>query len=200
MVLWSASVNEGPFAVPGQYQVRVTANGTTQTQSFHITEDPRVTVSQADLQASFDLAKQVLDKVGHANQAVIDVRKLRDQINDRLKKTDAAQIHSAGDALRTKLTEVEEAVYQVRNRSGQDPLNFPIKLNNKIGHLLEVIEGGQDAKPTDQTYAAFKELSSELDTQLAKLKSTLTTDLAAFNAQLTAANLQPVTLEASASK
>jgi photosystem II stability/assembly factor-like uncharacterized protein len=200
MVLWSASVNEGPFAVPGAYQVRVTANGVTQTQTFHITEDPRVTVSQADLQASFDLSQQVLDKVGHANQAVIDVRKLRDQLNDRLKKTDAAQIHSAGDALRAKLTEVEEAVYQVRNRSGQDPLNFPIKLNNKIGHLLEVIEGGQDAKPTDQTYAAFKELSSELDTQLAKLKSTLTTDLAAFNAQLAAANLQPVTLEASASK
>jgi len=178
----------------------VTANGVMQTQTFHITEDPRVTVSQADLQASFDLAKQVLDKVGQANQAVIDVRKLRDQINDRLKKTDAAQIHSAGDALNAKLTEVEEAVYQVRNRSGQDPLNFPIKLNNKIGHLLEVIEGGQDAKPTDQTYAAFKELSAELDTQLAKLKSTLTTNLAAFNTQLAAANLQSVTLEAVASK
>jgi photosystem II stability/assembly factor-like uncharacterized protein len=200
MVLWSASVNEGPFAVPGAYQVRVTANGVTQTQTFHITEDPRVTVSQLDLQASFDLSKQVLDKAGQANQAVIDVRKLRDQINDRLKKTDAAQIHSAGDALRTKLTEVEEAVYQVRNRSGQDPLNFPIKLNNKIGHLLEVIEGGQDAKPTDQTYAAFKELSAELDAQLAKLKAVLTTDLPVFNTKLTAANLQPVTLEASASK
>ncbi len=200
MVLWSASVNEGPFAVAGAYQIRVAANGTTQTQTFHISEDPRVTVSQADLQASFDLSKQVLEKVGQANQAVIDVRKLRDQINDRLKKTDAAQIHSAGDALNAKLTEVEEAVYQVRNRSGQDPLNFPIKLNNKIGHLLEVIEGGQDAKPTDQTYAAFKELSGELDIQLAKLKSTLTTNLAAFNAQLTAANLQPVTLEASARK
>jgi photosystem II stability/assembly factor-like uncharacterized protein len=200
MVLWSASVNEGPLAIPGEYKVRVTANGATQTQSFHITEDPRVTVSQTDLQSSFDLFKQVLDRVGQANQAVIDVRKLRDQINDRLKKTDAAQIHSAGDALQTKLTDVEEAVYQVRNRSGQDPLNFPIKLNNKIGHLLEVIEGGQDAKPTDQTYAAFKELSAELEVQLAKLKSTLTKDLPAFNAQLTAANLQPVTLEAAATK
>lgn len=200
MVLWSANVNEGPLAVPGAYQVRVTANDTTQTQPFHITEDPRGSVSQSDLQASFDLSKQVLDRVGQANQAVIDVRKLREQINDRLKKTDAAQIHSSGDALRVKLTKVEETVYQVRNRSGQDPLNFPIKLNNKIGHLLEVIEGGQDTKPTDQTYAAFKELSAELEVQLTKLKSALTTDLAAFNSQLSAANLQPVTLETSASK
>jgi photosystem II stability/assembly factor-like uncharacterized protein len=200
MVLWSANVNEGPLAVPGAYQVRVTANGTTQTQPFRITEDPRVTVSQTDLQASFDLSKQVLDRVSQANQAVIDVRKLRDQINDRLKKTDATQIHSSGDALRAKLTEVEESVYQVRNRSGQDPLNFPIKLNNKIGHLLEVIEGGQDAKPTDQSYAAFKELSAELEVQLAKLKSALATDLPAFNSQLSAANLQTVTLETPASK
>jgi photosystem II stability/assembly factor-like uncharacterized protein len=196
MVLWSANVNEGPLAAPGEYKVRVTANGATQTQSFRITEDPRVTVSQADLQASFDLSKQVLDRVGQANQAVIDVRKLRDQINDRLKKSDAAEVHSAGDALKAKLTEVEEAVYQVRNRSGQDPLNFPIKLNNKIGHLLEVIEGAQDAKPTDQTYAAFKELSAELEVQLMKLKSALSADLPVFNKQLTAVNLQPVSLEA----
>jgi photosystem II stability/assembly factor-like uncharacterized protein len=200
MVLWSASVNEGPLAVPGEYKVRVTANGLTQTQPFRITEDPRVTLSRADLQANFDLSKKVLDRVGEANQAVIDIRKIREQINDRLKKNDSSQIHSAGEALRAKLTEVEEAVYQVRNRSGQDPLNFPIKLNNKIGHLLEVIEGGQDAKPTDQTYAAFKELSAELDVQLAKLKSALDTDLPAFNKQLTAANLQPVTLDAVATK
>ncbi len=198
MVLWSANVNEGPLAVPGAYQVRVTANGETQTEPFRITEDPRVIVSQADLQASFDLAKQVLDKVSAANQAVIDVRKLRDQITDRLKKSDAAAIHSAGDALTAKLTGVEEAIYQVRNRSSQDPLNFPIKLNNKIGHLLEVIEGGQDARPTDQTRAAFKELSAELDAQLANLKAALTADLPAFNAQLVAMNLQPVTLESAA--
>jgi photosystem II stability/assembly factor-like uncharacterized protein len=196
MVLWSASVNEGPLAVPGAYQVRVTANGETQTQPFHITEDPRVTVTQADLQASFDLAKQVLDKVSQANQAVIDVRKLRAQISDRLKKSDAAAIHTAGDALSAKLTVVEEAIYQVRNRSSQDPLNFPIKLNNKIGHLLEVIEGGQDARPTDQSRAAFKELSAELDTQLANLKAALTTDLPAFNAQLASMNQPPVSLSA----
>lgn len=195
MILWSASVNEGPLAVPGPYQVRVTANGVTQTQSFRITEDPRVTVSQADLQAQFDLSMQVLGRVSQANQAVIDARKLRDQIKDRLGKTSDSSVHSAGDALAAKLTAVEEAIYQVRNRSNQDPLNFPIKLNNRIGHLLEVIEGGQDAKPTDQTYAAFKELSGELETQLEKLKAAQGADLAAFNAQLGANNLPPVSLE-----
>jgi len=136
--------------------------------------------------------------VSQANQAVIDVRKLRDQIKDRLGKTSDAQIHSAGDALSAKLTGVEEAIYQVRNRSGQDPLNFPIKLNNKIGHLLGVVDGGEDAKPTDQDYAAFKELSAELEVQLGKLKNALAAELTAFNTQLKTANLQTVSLESAA--
>jgi len=194
MVLWGAQVDEGPFAVPGAYQVRVTANGVTQTQPFHLTEDPRSTASQANLQAQFDLSQQVIGKVSQANQAVIDVRKLRDQIKDRLGKTSDAPIHSAAEALQLKLTDVEEAIYQVRNRSGQDPLNFPIKLNNKIGHLLEVVEGGEDARPTDQSYAAFKQLSAELDVQLEKLKTVLAVDLPAFNGKLNAVNVQPVSL------
>ena len=195
MILWSAGV-DGPLALPGSYSVRVTVNGgESKTQPFRITEDPRSTASPADLQAQFDLAMQVRDKLSAANQAVIDVRKIRDQVNDRLGKTQAADLHSAGDALNKKLTGVEEAIYQVKNRSGQDPLNFPIKLNNRIGYLLGVIEGWQDARPTDQTYTIFKQLSAELDAQLAILKAAESGDLAAFNRQLVAANLQSVALE-----
>ena len=150
--------------------MRVTSGSETQTQPFRITEDPRANVSQADLQAQFDLALKVRDAESRANQAVIDARALRDQVKERLGKTQVADIHSSGDVLNGKLTEVEEAIYQVKNRSGQDPLNFPIKINDRVGHLLGVIEGDQDAKPTDQTYKAFTELSGDLDVQLAKLK------------------------------
>ena len=75
---------------------------------------------------------------------------------------------------------MEEDVYQVRNRSGQDPLNFPIKLNNQIGRLMRVIETG-DAKPTDQDYAVFKELSSRLDAIKQHMDEVLNSDLATFN-------------------
>ncbi len=171
LILWGASVEEGPIALPGSYQLRVTAGSDTQTQPFQITEDPRANVSRADLQAQFDLALKVRDAESRANQAVIDARVLRDQVKDRLSKTQAADIHSSGDALNGKFTEVEEAIYQVKNRSGQDPLNFPIKINDRIGHLLGVIEGDQDAKPTDQTYKAYTELSGDLDVQLRKTKT-----------------------------
>src|SRR5207302_10204050 len=126
--------------------------------------DPRVTATQAELQEQFDLAMKVRDRVTDADEAVISVRKVRDQINDRLEKTRYMERDSARKPLTTalenlngKLAAVEEAVYQVKNKSGQDPLNFPIKLNNKIAHLSGVIEGA-DTRPTDQTYAAFKEL------------------------------------------
>ncbi|MGH9592405.1 MAG: glycosyl hydrolase, partial [Bryobacteraceae bacterium] len=199
MILWGASAEQGPLAVPGNYQVRVTAAGVTQTQAFRIIEDPRSTATQADLQAEFDLAMQIRDKVSMANQAVIDVRKVRPQITDRLGKTQAADLHSAGDVLTKKLTDVEEAIYQVRNRSGQDPLNFPIKLNNKIAHIQEVVEDG-DYKPTDQSYAAVKELAGELDVQLAKLKAIMGADLEAFNKLLAANNLDAVKLGAGGEK
>jgi ribosome-associated translation inhibitor RaiA len=197
--MWGARPEQGPLALPGSYKVRVAVNGDTanaQTQSFNVTLDPRVHATPADLKKQFDLAMRVRDRVSEANQAVISVRAVRDQINDRLKTVSLSEARSSGNALNAKLTEVEEAIYQVRNRSNQDPLNFPIKLNNKIAHLMSVIEDA-DAAPTDQTYAAFDQLSKELDVQLAKLKTTLTTDLPAFNRILASANAQPVSAPAS---
>src|SRR5262249_58982676 len=166
-IMWGAQPAQGPLAVPGNYQVRVSAGGQTATQPFRILMDPRVKVSQAELQEQFELAMKVRDRVADANEAVIAVRRVRDQINDRLEKAKYAErdtskkpMTTALENLKGKLTAVEEAVYQVKNRSGQDPLNFPIKLNNKIAHLQGVVEGA-DAKPTGQTYPAFKTMSVE---------------------------------------
>jgi photosystem II stability/assembly factor-like uncharacterized protein len=192
LIMWGARAEQGPWAVPGQYQVRVTADGQTQTQPLEVKLDPRLNVSIADLQKQFDLAMKVRDKTSEADQAVIDIRKLRDAINDRLKTVTTAQARQSGASLNAKLTSVEEAVYQTRNRSGQDPLNFPIKLNNKISHLMGVIESA-DAPPTDQTYVAFQQLSQELDVQLAKLHQIVQEDLAAFNRTL-GKGAQPVTV------
>ena len=106
---------------------------------------------------------------------------------------------TALENLKGKLTGVEEAVYQVKNRSGQDPLNFPIKLNNKIAHLSGVIESA-DAKPTDQIYAAFKELSGELQVELDKLDETLRKDLPAANKLLAGKKIAPVPVDDGAPK
>jgi hypothetical protein len=127
-----------------------------------------------------------------ANTTVLRIRDLKDQIADRMQKANDAKIKAAGEALTEKLTSVEGEIYQYRNRSGQDPLNFPIKLNNKLAALQGIVEAG-DYRPTDQSYAVFKDLSAQLDAQFAKLDALVKVDLAAFNAMLARKKLPPVT-------
>jgi photosystem II stability/assembly factor-like uncharacterized protein len=191
MILWAASTR-GPVAPPGRYQVKLTANGVTKTQDVEIRRNAAVTtVTDADLLEQFKLAKQISDKVTAANDAVIRIRQMKDQIADRVAKAADDKMKQAGTVLAERLTEVEGEMYQHRNRSSQDPLNYPIRLNNKLAALQGTVESG-DYKPTDQSYAVFKELSGRLDKEFARLESILNTDVAAFNTLLAGAKLPPI--------
>ena len=197
MILWSANAGQGPVAVPGNYQVRLTVGNHVETKPLAVKIDPRlIGVTEKDLQDQFDLAMKIRDKTSEANQAVILIREIKKQSKDRVEKAKDPQIAAAAaDALTRKLGEVEEEIYQVRNQSNQDPLNFPIKLNNRIAALRRSVETG-DARPTNATYVVFRELSAELDIQLARLKGLVSGDLAALNKLLAAKNLQPIRAEA----
>jgi photosystem II stability/assembly factor-like uncharacterized protein len=198
LIMWAASTR-GPLAPPGTYRVRLTVADATQTQSFTIAKHPNLAaVTDGDLAEQFRLALQIRDKVSLANDAVIRIRSVRDQVADRLKQWAATQkdkkvsrVAVLGDAIAAKLTVIEGEIYQYRNRSSQDPLNYPIKLNNKLAALQGVVEGG-DGRPTEQSYTVFKELSGRLDAELAKLDAVLKTDLPAFNKEIAAKKLKPV--------
>ena len=192
MVLWSARAEAGPVAPPGDYGVRLNVAGITQTAKFHVFRDPRLaTVTDEDLQQQFQLASQVRDRLSEADQMVIDIRSLKKEIKERVEKAKDPALNALAERLETRLSAVEEEVYQVRNRSDQDPLNFPIKLNNMLGALARSIETG-DARPTDQSYAVFKELSERLNEQKAKLDEALHTSLAPVNEQLTRQGLPQI--------
>ncbi|HEX6939851.1 MAG TPA: hypothetical protein VF158_10605 [Longimicrobiales bacterium] len=191
MILWAARTS-GPRAVPGSYSVRLTVDGEVRTQPFRIVKDPRLTdVSQADLEAQFELAMRIRDKTSQANEAVLLIRGVKEQIDERIEAAKDDEVAKAGEAFKAGLSAVEEEIYQVRNRSNQDPLNFPIKLNNKIAALLGVVESG-DGRPTRQSYTVFEELSQRLDAQLQALEAVFADHLAAFNALLRERNLPPV--------
>ncbi|MCU0250894.1 MAG: hypothetical protein MUE61_11830 [Vicinamibacterales bacterium] len=198
MILWAGSTR-GPLAPPGAYQVRLTASGDTQTQAFTISRNAGIEgVADADLAEQFMLALQIRDKVTEANEAVIRIRAVKDQVADRMKQWAATQKDKKlpqaavlGNALTEKLTAIEGEIYQYRNRSSQDPLNYPIKLNNKLAALQGVVEGG-DGKPTAQSYTVFKELSSRLDAELAKLDAALKADLPPFNREIAKKKIEAV--------
>ncbi len=197
MILWSAR-NQGPEALPGQYRVRLTVDGKTLTQPAEIRLDPRLgTVAQADLEKRFALATAIRDEVSKANEAVLLIRGIRTQIADRLAKTSDPAVEAAGKALDSKLAAIEGRLYQVRNQSEQDPLNYPIMLNDKLAGLGSYVEASE-AAPTAQAYSTHEVLVQELDAQLQSLDSTLATGLPAFNAQLRSARLAPVERKAQA--
>jgi hypothetical protein len=172
--------------------VRLTVDGQTQVVPAEIRLDPRVKgVTPADLQKRFDLSTRINQKVSQANDAVLLVRGVRSQIDAVLKQTSDASIRSAAQQLEQKLAAIEGRIYQVQNRSSQDPLNYPIMLNNKLAALAGVVESGE-AAPTEQSYATFAGLSQRLDRELAALDQTLGTELTPLNAKLAAAHLPAI--------
>jgi photosystem II stability/assembly factor-like uncharacterized protein len=191
MILWGGNV-QGPYAPPGTYQVRMTVNGVAQTQPFQVEKHPmHADVSNADLQEQFDLVIRIRDKTSEANQAVIDIRRIKADVEDRLSKSADGRLKAAGTSLVAALSEVEGEIYQVKNQSGQDPLNFPIKVNNRLASLMSMINSG-DGKPIGNAEPIFVALSGELKVLTDNLDRILAKELAAFNTEATRLKLEAV--------
>jgi photosystem II stability/assembly factor-like uncharacterized protein len=192
MIIWSGNPANGPVAVPGTYQVRVSANDATQIVPLTIEKHPLYdNVSIADLQKQLDFALQIRDRTSDANETVVRIRDLRTQIADRVEKSKNSRLKEIGDVVTKKLTAIEEEIYQVRNRSGQDPLNFPIKINNRLAALRRSVETG-DNPPTDASYEIYKMLSADLQKQLDAYDAVAKGDLINFNKAAASLRLEAV--------
>lgn len=185
LIMWAART-QGPPALPGQYTVRMNVTGQPpQSQTFTLVKDPRVTASQADLVEQFNLLVRIRDRLSEANNAVRTVRNLRSQLAARRAGLTADQqksLDAVADPILARLSAEEAEIYQVKNQASQDPLNYPIRLNNKLAALADVVSSA-DAKPTKQSYDVFNILSAQLDKQLAEVKAGLA-QLSSVNAQL----------------
>ncbi len=179
MVLWAGGVR-GPVVVPGTYKVLLTIDGKSQVQTFQVKKDPRLTTTPEDYARQLEVALQIHGKLSQANEGVVEIRDVRKQLDEYAGRVKDAKVSDAAKTLAGKLTAVEEALYQTKNRASEDPLNFPIKLNNKLATLLSGLESSDDA-PTLQDTQVYEELASQVNLQLETLKKLMSTDLAAFN-------------------
>ena len=184
MIIWGARPQNGPKAPVGKYQVKFTAGSYTQTYPFQLKMNPNLNgVTETDLKETFDLAVKIRDRESQANEAVIKIRKIRKQLEEGLKSNSDPEVTKVAKDVIAKITVVEEDLYQTKNRSGQDPLNFPIKLGNRISAVRRSLETG-DGKPTAGVYKVFDELSKELDGHLTKLNTILNGELPSLNQKL----------------
>jgi photosystem II stability/assembly factor-like uncharacterized protein len=197
IIMWAASTN-GPRALPGNYKVKLTVNGKSSEVDFEILKDPRSSATDADLKAQFDFQQDVIAKLGETNAAIKKIRQVREQLNrvtDPLKdkKDELKDVLDMAKTVQDKMKTIEETLYQTKNRSGQDPLNFPIRLNNKLGHLNSLVGSG-DFKPTDQAIAFKAEITAEITKHLEALKTIFKEDIPAFNNLVKQKNIDLVTL------
>jgi photosystem II stability/assembly factor-like uncharacterized protein len=196
MILWWSKTS-GPMAIPGEYLVELSVNDETIQQSFKLLKDPRSSASTEDLKAQFDFLIDVRDKLSETHQAIVNIRKARSKINEVVKlmdeETDKELIEQSKNVV-SQMTEIEKALYQTKNESRQDPLNFPVRLNNKLGHLAALTSYG-DNPPTEQSIQFKKEITTEIDTELAKLYQIFNSDIPQINQSIIDNKIQLIELD-----
>ncbi len=175
IIIWSGRPQRGPKAPPGDYKVRLTSGDHSVTHSFKVEMNPNLEgISVEDLEEQFKLAIQIRDKESEANEAVIQIREMKAKISENLEGI-SPDVAAQAEAFVSKITVIENDLYQTKNQSGQDPLNFPIKLNNRLSSLRRSVENG-DARPTDAAYVVFEELKGELNGHIERLNQLVDTD------------------------
>jgi len=183
MINWNGT-GSSPRAVPGVYEARFKSGDHEQRVEFRVLADPRSSTSQGDLEKQLAFMLEVRGKLSATHREIGRVRDVRDQIASITKKIksreEAADVADAGKALTKKISAIEEVLYQTRSRSRQDPLNFPIRLNDKLAGVLNVAGRG-DFPPTRQAVQVAGEIMGSIDVQLAALREIWKTDLPAFN-------------------
>ncbi|GAB3829654.1 WD40/YVTN/BNR-like repeat-containing protein [Pontibacter rugosus] len=197
LILWGGGT-QGPEAIPGTYTAKLTVNKESQEQPFVILQDPRTKSSPEDLQAQFAFLMDVRDKLTETHDAIKDIRTMRGQLKTltgSLKGNDSYKdIVEQANSMEKKMTKIEETLYQTKNRSGQDPLNYPIRLNNKLANLVGQVSTG-DFRPTDQAYAFKNEITAQIDEQLNLLKQVKEQDVPALNKLIQQKNVDFISVE-----
>jgi len=183
MILWAASL-QGPIAVPGAYKVSLNVNGDTKTQPFNILADPRSESTTAEIQKQFDFIQDVNGTVDKAHKSIKKIRSVNKQLGAFQKQyigdDNVKELLEKAKKLQEELSDIEKALYQTKNRSGQDPLNFPIRLTDKLGGLNSLTRRG-DFPPTDQAIVVKNELTQKINTQLNSFNTLLSEQVKAFN-------------------
>lgn len=197
MVLWGGGTG-GPTAVPGMFKAVLKIGETEHPIDFEIKKDPRASATVEDLQAQHDFIVATRDKLTETHKAIKKIRDVRDQISGLQKRLktrgdDYKELVKQADDITKRLTKIEEALYQTKNQSGQDPLNFPIRLNNRLSGVISAASTGDNA-PTKQAIAVRDEIVGLIDAQLKQLTMVIDKDVNDFNKAVSSSKVPAIFL------
>jgi len=197
MILWWASLS-GAKVIPGDYQVSLKVNDEIQNQTFKVLADPRSEVSVAQMKEQYDFVSDVNGTIDRAHQSIKKIRKINDQLEAFIKQYDDEEkvndLVAKAKELKESFSEIEKELYQTKNKSNQDPLNFPIRLTNKLGHLNSLVTL-DDFPPTAQDIVVKNELSALIELELDKFDNLISKEIKGFNDSFNALSLDYLILE-----
>jgi hypothetical protein len=185
MVLWGADFS-GAKAVPGDYIVKLKVNEKELTQDFTIHKDPTSEGSIEDIKAQFEFVNEINGVVADAHNAIENIRKIKNDLNkfqsDYADNESAKNLINESKLIFESIDIIENELYQTKNQSNQDPLNYGVKLTNNLGNLNSAFRGG-DFGPTDQDIMVKNELIKKVNIQLEKYNSIISEDIPEFNSK-----------------
>ncbi len=194
MVLWNRDLS-GPTAVPGVYRAVLRRGENESTVEFTVLADPRSSATAADYAAQFEFVSALRDRLSAAHRAIAELRTVRRQIvavQEKAKAQDEWQpLQPEAEALLAKIEAVEKALYQTQNESPQDPLNFPIRLTDKLADVMR-LSAFSDAPPTAAMRQVAAELEAAVAAELGALDTVWNDDLPRFNERAAALGLPAV--------
>ncbi len=174
----------GPRVVPGTYTAHIhIGDAEPIAREFQILGDPRVDTTADEYSKQFDMLMDIHHAIDEVHRTINDIRRIRSQIDATLAR---ARGHEGLDAIKQPaqqikqaLTDIEETLIQTRSKSAQDPLNFPVKLNDKISALAGNVDG--DYGPTKQTRDVFEHLMAQVQSQIDSFNRIVSDDVPSFN-------------------
>ena len=197
MILWWANLS-GAKVVPGEYRVALVANGEELNRDFRVLADPRSEAGLDEMKEQFDFVSGVNETIDRAHQSIKKIRKINAQLDSFIKQyendPEVEELVKQAKELKESFSNIEKELYQTQNRSNQDPLNFPIKLTNKLGHLNSLVTM-DDFAPTDQDVEVKNELTAQINEQLDQFDSLVSEEIKKFNDSFNASGLNYLFLE-----
>ena len=185
MILWNG-VPASVKAAPGNYFARLKVDNDSIQVPFVIKGDPNYKMSEQDFELQVNFLLEVQQKFNEIQNTIKDIRSLRTQLNDlgnNKLTADHKDIKLMADSIQKKITAIEEKLYQTKAKSGQDVLNYPIRLNDQISNLFNYANSGYTV-PARQVKDAYLELSAKANEQINAFKKILGTDVKLLNEKI----------------
>lgn len=179
LILWNGSTSP-VLAAPGKYTAKVTIDNKVTEHPFTIVADPNYKVSDADLKTQEQFLLKVAGTFSEIMKNLKSINELRTQISMIQKKVKDSTFHNQAKEVLANLTAIEEALHQTKAKSGQDVLNFPIRLDDKIAGIFESAASGYTA-PTQQVQAVYEVLKVQVDAEFNKLNTLKKTGIKQLN-------------------